>query len=108
MASHKPSLIESIAEKLRLIPNLHGGNDDDLPPIIEPGDLTTIRRRRNGTTGSNTKPRAVSGGKENYMIVPTTCFNCEAGCGLLSYVDKETSQVRKFEGNPYHPGQPRP
>ena len=38
------------------------------------------------------------------MIVPTTCFNCEAGCGLLSYVDKETMRVRKFEGNPYHPG----
>jgi len=38
------------------------------------------------------------------MIVPTTCFNCEAGCGLLSYVDKATLEVRKFEGNPYHPG----
>src|SRR5438309_674809 len=22
-----------------------------------------------------------------YMLVPTTCFNCEAGCGLLAYVD---------------------
>jgi anaerobic selenocysteine-containing dehydrogenase len=35
--------------------------------------------------------------------VPTTCFNCESACGLLAYVDKANGQVRKFEGNPYHP-----
>jgi anaerobic selenocysteine-containing dehydrogenase len=39
-----------------------------------------------------------------YALVPTTCFNCEAACGLLAYVDKDTNQVRKFEGNPEHPG----
>ena len=38
------------------------------------------------------------------MLVPTTCFNCESACGLLAYVDKETLQVRKLEGNPEHPG----
>jgi anaerobic selenocysteine-containing dehydrogenase len=38
------------------------------------------------------------------MLVPTTCFNCESACGLLAYVDPETLQVRKFEGNPEHPG----
>ena len=38
------------------------------------------------------------------MLVPTTCFNCESACGLLAYVDRETMQVRKFEGNPEHPG----
>lgn len=43
--------------------------------------------------------------KENrYMLVPTTCFNCESACGLLAYIDKETLAVRKFEGNPEHPG----
>ena len=43
--------------------------------------------------------------KENrYMLVPTTCFNCESACGLLAYVDKDSLQVRKFEGNPEHPG----
>jgi anaerobic selenocysteine-containing dehydrogenase len=36
--------------------------------------------------------------------VPTTCFNCESACGLLAYIDKETLEVRKFEGNPEHPG----
>ncbi|MCI0436677.1 MAG: molybdopterin-dependent oxidoreductase [Gemmatimonadetes bacterium] len=42
--------------------------------------------------------------ERRYTIVPTTCFNCESACGLLAYVDKETGQIRKFEGNPVHPG----
>jgi anaerobic selenocysteine-containing dehydrogenase len=42
--------------------------------------------------------------ERRYMLVPTTCFNCESACGLLAYVDKETFGVRKFEGNPEHPG----
>ncbi len=42
--------------------------------------------------------------ERRYLLVPTTCFNCEAACGLLAYVDRETLQVRKFEGNPEHPG----
>ncbi len=41
---------------------------------------------------------------KHYMLVPTVCFNCESACGLLGWVDKETMQVRKFEGNPVHPG----
>ena len=36
--------------------------------------------------------------------MPTTCFNCEAGCGLLAYHDKETGEIRKIEGNLHHPG----
>ncbi|MBI4674341.1 MAG: molybdopterin-dependent oxidoreductase [Chloroflexi bacterium] len=46
-------------------------------------------------------PRKVA---REYMLVPTICFNCESACGLLAYIDKETMQVRKFEGNPAHPG----
>lgn len=46
-------------------------------------------------------PRKVA---KRYMLVPTLCFNCEAACGLLAYVDKETLEIRKFEGNPVHPG----
>ncbi len=42
--------------------------------------------------------------ERRYMLVPTTCFNCESACGLLAYVDKESLQIRKFEGNPEHPG----
>ena len=46
-------------------------------------------------------PRKV---ERHYEIIPTICFNCEAACGLMAYVDKETGQVTRFEGNPYHPG----
>jgi len=46
-------------------------------------------------------PRKV---EKRYTLVPTTCFNCEAACGLVAYVDKETNEVRKLEGNPFHPG----
>ena len=42
--------------------------------------------------------------KQRYMLVPTVCFNCESACGLLGYVDQDTLEVRKFEGNPLHPG----
>ena len=45
-------------------------------------------------------PRKV---EKTYSLVPTICFNCEAACGLLAYVDQETGKIRKFEGNPYHP-----
>jgi anaerobic selenocysteine-containing dehydrogenase len=39
-----------------------------------------------------------------YSLVPTICFNCESACGLLAYVDKTSFEIRKFEGNPVHPG----
>ena len=42
--------------------------------------------------------------ERRYMLVPTTCFNCESGCGLLAYIDRDSLQIRKFEGNPEHPG----
>jgi len=45
-------------------------------------------------------PRRV---ERRFRLVPTTCFNCEANCGLLAWVDKNTGQVTKFEGNPVHP-----
>ena len=41
--------------------------------------------------------------ERSYRIIPTTCFNCEANCGLLAYVDKQTGEIAKFEGNPEHP-----
>jgi anaerobic selenocysteine-containing dehydrogenase len=46
-------------------------------------------------------PRKV---EHRYKLVPTICFNCESACGLLAYVDKETGEIRRFEGNPVHPG----
>ncbi|HEX6935414.1 MAG TPA: molybdopterin-dependent oxidoreductase, partial [Actinomycetes bacterium] len=46
-------------------------------------------------------PRKVA---REFMLVPTTCFNCESACGLLAYVDKEDLSIKKVEGNPAHPG----
>ncbi len=46
-------------------------------------------------------PRCV---QRHYQLIPTICFNCEAACGLLAYVDKDTGRIRRFEGNPAHPG----
>ena len=46
-------------------------------------------------------PRCV---ERRYQLVPTICFNCEAGCGILAYVDKDRLTIQKFEGNPEHPG----
>ena len=46
-------------------------------------------------------PRKV---KRRYSLIPTICFNCEAGCGLLAYVDRDSGKIQKFEGNPMHPG----
>ncbi len=46
-------------------------------------------------------PRRVT---RRYSLIPTICFNCEAACGLLAYVDKDTGRIQKFEGNPAHPG----
>ena len=40
----------------------------------------------------------------HYRIIPTICFNCESACGLLAFVDKESGEIKKFEGNPVHPG----
>jgi len=42
--------------------------------------------------------------KRQYSLVPTICFNCEAACGLVAYVDKQDGRIQKVEGNPYHPG----
>lgn len=46
-------------------------------------------------------PQRVS---RRYSLVPTICFNCEAACGLIAYVDQQDGAIKKLEGNPYHPG----
>src|SRR3990170_2704937 len=46
-------------------------------------------------------PRKV---EKHCRIIPTICFNCEAACGLLAFVEKDTNRIRRFEGNPEHPG----
>ncbi|RMH64768.1 MAG: formate dehydrogenase [Calditrichaeota bacterium] len=101
---HKPGLIESIAEKLHIIPGLHQ-EPETIQRLTEPGTQTAYPPPEKWDDWEEYE--AVSNHqrqKRRYMIVPTNCFNCEAGCGLLSYIDKESLEIRKFEGNPYHPG----
>ncbi len=103
----KPAFIERLAEKIGLIPDLHrtGDFENDIPRLTEPGDLTAFPPPEKWDDwveyDAKAHPRKV---EKHYSIVPTTCFNCESACGLLAYVDKETDQVKKFEGNPWHPG----
>ena len=42
---------------------------------------------------------------KHYSLIPTTCFNCEAYCGLVAYVDKETATSPAWR-QPLPPGQP--
>lgn len=65
----------------------------DYPPVEKWDDWVELEARE--------WPRKV---ERHYMLVPTICFNCEAACGLLAYIDKQTMEIRKLEGNPMHPG----
>jgi len=78
-----------------MIPSLPPATDGlaDFPPVERWDDWTEYDPRA--------WPRKVP---RRYMLVPTICFNCESACGLLGYVDKETLEIQKFEGNPLHPG----
>ena len=104
---HKPTFIEKIAEGVGLIPKLHKDEDYDLSVnrLTEPGDLTSYPPPDQWDEWTEYEAKKwPHKEKKTYSIVPTTCFNCESACGLLAYIDKETNQVRKFEGNPWHPG----
>ncbi|MDE0194279.1 MAG: formate dehydrogenase, partial [bacterium] len=41
--------------------------------------------------------------ENHHTLVPTTCFNCEAACGLVCHVNHATGRIDRVEGNPLHP-----
>ncbi|HIL16480.1 MAG TPA: formate dehydrogenase, partial [Deltaproteobacteria bacterium] len=103
----KPSWIESTAENLGIIPKLPDKHPEhDLKPVeSESPDLANFPAYEDWDDWAEYEAKDWATGKtKRYSLVPTVCFNCEAGCGLLAYMDKETGEVRKFEGNPHHPG----
>ncbi len=106
MGNKKPSFIEKIAEKLHLIPNLH--KEEESAPVqrVAPeGELTQFPPMEKWDDWEEYEATQYQNKvKKRYTIVPTTCFNCESACGLTAYVDKDSNEIRKFEGNPYHPG----
>jgi len=100
----KHTFIEQIAEKLRIIPNLHKEGEIPVERITPDGELHKFPPMEQWDNWTENDAKAWPQiKKRNYTIVPTTCFNCESACGLTAYIDKETMQVQKFEGNPYHP-----
>ncbi len=105
MGHKKPSFIEKLAEGIGIIPNLHKDEDDNVERLTAPGELIKFPPGKKWLEWTEYEaqewPKKV---KKTYSLVPTTCFNCESACGLTAYVDTETFEVRKLEGNPYHPG----
>ncbi len=105
MGQSKASFIEKIAEKLKLIPDLHQPSQQEVERITDAGQLINFPPPDQWDDWieyeATNWPKKT---KKHYSIVPTTCFNCESACGLTAYVDKESGTIRKFEGNPYHPG----
>lgn len=105
MGHKKPSFIEKIAEKIGLIPDLHKEQPQPVERLTEKGKLTKFPPMEQWNDWVEYEATAwPKVEKKHYTIVPTTCFNCESACGLTAYVDKEKEEIRKFEGNPYHPG----
>jgi len=45
--------------------------------------------------------------EKHYEIIPMICFNCEAGCGLVGFVDKETMQIKALRRQCSASRQPR-
>ena len=80
------TFIESIAQKLRIIPDLdreHSSLEStDLRKFPDPEDW-----HDHVELDANEWPKRV---ERRYSLVPTTCFNCESACGMLAYVDKES------------------
>lgn len=108
MGKAKVSFIEKIATALRIIPKL--ADESDVAPMApgihtNPFPLNSFPAQENWDDWEELDAQAWPVQvKRKYSIVPTTCFNCESACGLLAYVDKDSHEVRKFEGNPLHPG----
>jgi len=102
-AERRISIVEKIAERLGLIADLSSQKRVELQKLSDslvsypPPERWDDWQEYEAKSGERREVK-------NYVIVPTICFNCEAGCGLLSYVEKDSLKIRKLEGNPIHPG----
>ena len=79
------------------------------PPMEEWADFKELDGddwKRGGIDRHGVKSESNPDGIEvnDYTIVPTACSNCEASCGLTAWIDKKTFTVKKYMGNPLHPG----
>lgn len=102
-STHKPTIIEKAAESLHLVENLHKEEEPQAATGYEREQLSCPPPEHwDSWVEYDSRSWPERKGRE-YMLVPTSCFNCEAGCGLLAYIDKKDMRIRKFTGNPYHP-----
>ncbi|MBT8198071.1 MAG: molybdopterin-dependent oxidoreductase, partial [Acidimicrobiia bacterium] len=86
-------------------PSREGEHVTDIPRLIPGSALTNFPPPDRWDDWEEYDARAwPTKVKHEYRLVPTTCFNCESACGLLAYIDKDSGLIRKFEGNPAHPG----
>ena len=77
----------------------------EIPRLVPGSDLTSYPPPELWDDWVEWDAKAWPERKQNrFRLIPTTCFNCESACGLLAYVDKDTGEIRRFEGNPAHPG----
>ncbi|MFA6191610.1 MAG: molybdopterin-dependent oxidoreductase [Sulfurimonas sp.] len=79
------------------------------PPMEEWADFKELDGndwKRGGINRKGVRSESNPDGIEvnDYMIVPTACSNCEASCGLTAWIDKKSFTVKKYMGNPLHPG----
>ena len=108
---YETSSIERIAERLGLISRRSDATRKQRQRQGA-GDVSPLERTGTGDLASYPDPDQwhewleydSTGEPREYSLVPTACFNCEAGCGLLTYIDRETGEIEKIEGNPEHPG----
>ena len=101
----KRSWIETLSESLGLIPKIsHRPDWSEETKLEGPKELYKYPHPDEWHDFKELDPQAwPEKKKRHYSIVPTTCFNCEAACGMLAYIDKESNKIQKFEGNPHHP-----
>jgi len=97
---------------------IHNGNLNNYPAFDKWDsyhELDGDDWKRGGTGRNGIKSESNPDGieKNEYMLIPTSCSNCEASCGLTAWVSigeyKKTNnprdlKVRKYMGNPLHPG----
>lgn len=98
MTGRDISWVERLAAKVGLVPPVQA---EEAPDRAKDGTLSSYPSFEKWDSYSELdakrRPR-------RFQLVPTTCFNCEAACGLLAYIDQDTGAIAKLEGNPLHPG----
>ncbi|MHA2090692.1 MAG: hypothetical protein ACW98K_07515, partial [Candidatus Kariarchaeaceae archaeon] len=90
--TEKNSIIEKIATSLKLLPKAPEFTGEKIKKLETEGELQPFPpfEQWDHWVEYDVKTWPAEKRSRSYSIVPTTCFNCEAACGMVAYVDKET------------------